>query len=191
MSKLQVYLSKSKAGNVQDYEKVLELLSKYNVDIVSWNPLRTYNEREHVKLLKSCDIILVIPPKQGHNNCYVGKGQSFEMSFFNESNVFTIHIEATKRTNSLYTCRIENLKVIDEDWKTNYLYIDLSSTVENFDIDVWRRIGANIGMEIDDYIKIENINRSKNSCTILPTQKTKEEIKKRKPKIMLACSLYI
>ena len=118
MKRTKIYISKSKVGNPDDLMQVRRHLSKLDVDILEFT-----GGEYSPKLLKSADILIVVPPKL--DSGIVGKGQYTEVETFDlkprGGKDVPIYLVYNADSKDILIADIQDYnETLEADWKSNY-----------------------------------------------------------------------
>jgi len=135
----RIYISKSKAGNPDDFMLVRSLLSKFDCDVTEF-----FGGEYNTNLLDKADILIVVPPCicNINNHVRVGKGQHCEINRFLERS-FEAYVvnDIDRNTQEIKFRRIEKSienapSNIDKNWVNNFgkleTYYPLPNRIESF-----------------------------------------------------------
>jgi hypothetical protein len=116
MSRKQVYLSKSKAGDFDTIVQIKSMLKQFDIDLVEF-----MGGHYTADLLLNSDIVLLVPPKMPEDNYFnVGKGQ-FDEYLCSEKTSRIEHYVVLLMSNNLYVASMEGYrKLTGGDWSLNY-----------------------------------------------------------------------
>lgn len=130
MTTPKVYLSKSKAGNINDLYKVKNQLGKYDVEITEFNGGQ-YND----SILINSDVLLILPhtiPGDSDLPIELGRGQYEEFITARSLRKFNknIHFVTYVNDDVMYVDSVDTFGVCNLDWKTKYAVAHLKNERE-------------------------------------------------------------
>lgn len=131
----KIYLSKSKAGSHLDVSLIEKHLGGMDVEVVQWD-IQLSSQRNIDERLNSCDILLIVPPKEGDSEfeyC-VGRGQYNEYQRFARSASNRNLIVTDVDDYDIFVGELVESELIDEDWQTSYAILQLDSDIEEYSL---------------------------------------------------------
>ena len=117
--KPRVYLSKSRAGSDFFYNNIRSYLNKFDLELLECS------KWDHGTLLKSADLVLIIPPFIEECTVFVGKGQYTELKIADEEQIETRFVE--EDCGHFFFSGYSSVEVIANNWHDEYACAELGT----------------------------------------------------------------